>query len=86
MKKVNYEVVNFSDAIKYMRTTAGFTQKYLAEVLNIPHQTFSSYERGYSKVNVEMFNKIAVACEFEVNMTITDINSNKKTVIKLNKK
>ncbi|MGL5436815.1 MAG: helix-turn-helix domain-containing protein [Lachnospiraceae bacterium] len=82
---VNTDIIEFSEAIKYMRNTAGFTQKYLAEILKMPHQTLSSYERGHNKVTMETFYRIATACEFEINMSLRDIDSNKTTSIKMDK-
>lgn len=71
--------VKYNETLKYMRTTAGFTQKELAKKINIPHQTFSSYERRHNKLPLETFIDIANACEFEI--IIKDQNSKEERIV-----
>ncbi|GEM_PF-1716159 len=81
----NKDVINYSETLKHMRNEAGFTQQELAKLLNMPHQTYSNYERGHNKITMEKFLNIAKICEFEVTMTIKDSNNNKIISIELEK-
>lgn len=36
----------FKDLIKSKRKAKGWTQKFISELLNVPYQTWSNWERG----------------------------------------
>jgi len=52
--------------IKYMRESSNMTQSDLASELEIGQTTLSGYERGFSKPNYEMVERVADICDFEI--------------------
>ena len=51
--------------LKNMRLSAGFTQKELADKLNLAYNTISSYERENSQADFDTILKIARTCKFD---------------------
>lgn len=57
-----------------MRESSKMSQIDLANELGIGQTTLSGYERGYSKPNYEIIERIAEICDF--NIYFNDKNSN----------
>lgn len=83
MMKANNKMTK-GEAIRYMRTTAGLTQKELAEKIGLKESTISIYELEKNNFPMNSFQKIANACDFEI--TIHDKDSDEKINIIIEKK
>ena len=52
--------------IKEIRKSCGYTQKELANRLNIATCTLAHYESGIRKITLEMFLKIVEVCNLKI--------------------
>ncbi len=50
--------MNFKNNLKTLRTSQGFSQKGLADILCVSFKTISHWESGYSEPNLEMLIKL----------------------------
>ena len=48
-----------SDRLRYLREKNGYTQQTIAQVLNIDRSTYTYYETGKTKPDVEVLKKLA---------------------------
>jgi len=53
------------DWLKETRESKGYTQESLAEILEIPKTTYSSYEQGHRRPSVKRAKEIAVVLGFD---------------------
>ena len=53
--------VTISKNLKWMRLIRGYTQKWIAETLNIPLGTYATYENGNIGIGKE---RLALICDF----------------------
>ena len=60
--------------IKLLRERKGFTQKQLAEILNLSQQAIAKWETGKSEPDVKMINKLAELFEVDVSYLIGNTN------------
>jgi len=74
--------LDLGQSIKHMRVAAGYSQKELAEKLKMSHTTISSYETKSIQPPLDVFQKIAKLCEFEIIITVKDKNSKQVHTIK----
>lgn len=80
----------FAENLKKIRKDKGYTQKILAEKLNVVRQTVSKWEKGLSLPDVDMLSKIANVLETDVNIlldgqiTTTDQSEIVKQLAKIN--
>lgn len=58
MINVRYEILKF-EAIRNLRIDGGYTQKQIAELLNIKQNTYSQYEIGVLNYPIEVLLKLA---------------------------
>ncbi|EMA6341719.1 MULTISPECIES: helix-turn-helix domain-containing protein [Bacillus cereus group] len=54
------------EKIRYIRQNKGITQVYVAKKLNIPVQTYSGYELGRRRIDVELLKEIAKVLEIPI--------------------
>lgn len=68
--------MKFPERLKILREDSGFTQKHLAEVLNIKLSTISHYKNGTRKQSIAILIKIAEALSVSVDYLVgsTDVN------------
>ena len=52
--------------LKNLRVKSGFTQRQIAEKLNVTRQTISSYESGRTQPDVEMIEKLAAIYRVDI--------------------
>lgn len=55
---MRYEILKF-EAIRNLRIDGGYTQKQIAELLNIKQNTYSQYEIGVLNYPIEVLLKLA---------------------------
>ena len=55
---MRYEVLKFEN-IRKLRTDRGYTQKQMAELLNVRQNTYSQYEIGVLRYPVDVIIKLA---------------------------
>ena len=55
---MRYEILKF-EAIRNLRIDSGYTQKQIAELLNIKQNTYSQYELGVLRYPVDVLIKLA---------------------------
>ena len=53
------ELENFTRIIRELRQSYGFTQKQVAEKLEVTYQSYQAYERGIALPNLKNFLKLA---------------------------
>lgn len=58
--------MNYHEIIKKKRKELGFTQKEVAKTLFIEHNTYSQYETGKRKMDVEMFMSILQCLKIDI--------------------
>ena len=58
--------MNCSDIIKSLRVQKFYTQRYVADLLNICQKTYSDYELGYTRIPIESL--IILAKFYDVDM------------------
>lgn len=51
--------MTFSEFLKRIRNTAGYTQKNIADLLGVDRSTYSYYETGKTEPNIRQLKKIA---------------------------
>lgn len=51
--------MNFSDMLKTLRKNRGYTQKNLADILNVSQNAIYNWENGKRQPSIEMLEKIA---------------------------
>ena len=56
--EMRYEILKF-EAIRNLRIDGGYTQKQIAELLNIKQNTYSQYEIGVLNYPIEVLMKLA---------------------------
>lgn len=61
--------------IKAARQAAGMTQADLAEILKVPFQSISQWERGYRNPKLDTLNRISKALGCPVNVLVDDSES-----------
>ncbi len=47
------------EIVRQVRKSKGITQVYIAEILDIPVQTYNSYELGRRRITVELLKEIS---------------------------
>lgn len=62
------EILSIGEKIKRLRRVAGFTQKELAEKIDLTAPTITKYEKGTLEPSIDTLNKIATL--FNVNVSI----------------
>lgn len=55
---MRYEIVKF-ETIRDLRIDGGYTQKQIAEYLNVKQNTYSQYEIGVLKYPIDVLMKLA---------------------------
>lgn len=68
---MQYNDMSFSQRLKRRLSEKGFTQKQLAEKLNIPETTISSYFRGRSRPDIETITLLADELETTAEYLLT---------------
>lgn len=58
VKKMKYECVNW-EAIRNLRMENGYTQKQIADDLNVTQNTYSRYETGAANCPIDVLIKLA---------------------------
>ena len=53
------EYEEFGNRLKWLRDEEGLSQKYLAEKLGMPQQTYQGYESGSRKVTLQLLKQFA---------------------------
>lgn len=55
------------EKIRKIRIIKGFSQEYIADLLEISQSAYSDIERGKTKINLERLKKVALIFEVDVN-------------------
>ncbi|SNR62763.1 helix-turn-helix domain-containing protein [Flavobacterium sp. ov086] len=55
------------EKIRKIRIIKGFSQEYIADLLQISQSAYSDIERGKTKINLERLKKVALIFEIDVN-------------------
>ncbi|MCC9065696.1 helix-turn-helix domain-containing protein [Flavobacterium piscisymbiosum] len=63
------------EKIRKIRIIKGYSQEYIADLLEISQSAYSDIERGKTKINLVRLKKVALIFELEVNY-IMDFNDN----------
>ena len=63
-------VNDIRDRIKKIRVEKGYSQDYMAEMLNISQNAYHKLERGHTRINLLKFIDIAKILEIEVSELI----------------
>lgn len=63
--------MNFAERLKLVRKQKGLTQKELADLLGIPYQGISQYERGIRNPKYQTIEKLAKALECDISDLIS---------------
>ncbi|MDK1290328.1 helix-turn-helix domain-containing protein [Pseudoalteromonas umbrosa] len=63
------------DDLKAMRKKAGFTQKQMADKLNITRETVSNYELGVGEPRMSHFFKWLAYCKIDINPLMIQISN-----------
>jgi transcriptional regulator with XRE-family HTH domain len=53
------EISKLNNIIKTIRLAKGYTNEYMAHKLDITASAYSKIEKGYTKLSVDMLNKIS---------------------------
>lgn len=56
-------MIDFSDLLKQARTDKGYTQKKVAELLNLSESGYAHWEQGRTEPSIEMLRKICIALD-----------------------
>jgi transcriptional regulator with XRE-family HTH domain len=59
-------VNDIRDRIKKIRIEKGYSQEYMAEMLDISQNAYHKLERGHTRINLQKFLEIARILEIEV--------------------
>lgn len=68
----------FNERIKKLRTSLGYTQKELSELLSISHQAYSKYENGITEPSIETISKLSEIFKVSIDYLLGN-EENKKT-------
>lgn len=63
-------VNDIRERIKKIRVEKGYSQDYMAEMLNISQNAYHKLERGHTRINLKKFIDIARILEIEVSELI----------------
>lgn len=63
------------EKIRKIRIIKGYSQEYIANLLEISQSAYSDIERGKTKINLERLSKVALIFELDVNY-IMDFDEN----------
>lgn len=55
------------EKIRKIRIIKGYSQEYMADLLEISQSAYSDIERGKTKINLERLRKVALILELDVN-------------------
>ena len=69
--------------LKNMRKHKKLKQSELAKIVNIPQNTLSQYETGKIQPTFQIIEKIANACDFDINFVNKEIIFNSKNIDRL---
>ncbi|RKR08841.1 DNA-binding XRE family transcriptional regulator [Flavobacterium sp. 90] len=58
------------EKIRKIRIIRGYSQEYIADLLEISQSAYSDIERGKTKINLERLRKVALIFELDVNYII----------------
>ena len=59
--------LEFHEIIKQYRLQSGLTQQHVADQLHVHHNTYSQYERGTRRIDVETFAKLSCLFHMDLN-------------------
>ena len=62
--------MTFAERLRYYREKAGYSQKEIAEIVNIPFQTYNNYETKGAQPKIEILIKLAHALHVDVNALV----------------
>ncbi|MFH7014705.1 helix-turn-helix domain-containing protein [Flavobacterium sp. FlaQc-47] len=58
------------EKIRKIRIIKGYSQEYIADLLEISQSAYSDIERGKTKINLERLRKVALIFELDINHII----------------
>ena len=67
--------MDFSEKIKRCRIMSGYTSKEMAELIKINPSTYSRYENGKSKPNIDTLKRIVNVLDIDANYLLKDDDS-----------
>jgi transcriptional regulator with XRE-family HTH domain len=74
------EGIKIGNKLRKLRMDKGYSQEYLAEVLNISQKTYSNMEIDKSSISVDTLKKIAA----EYNVDLMEILSDERVIVQHN--
>jgi transcriptional regulator with XRE-family HTH domain len=63
-------VKDIRERIKKIRVEKGYSQEYMADMLNISQNAYHKLERGYTRINLQKFIEISKILEIEISELI----------------
>lgn len=72
--------INVGNKIRKLRMDKGYSQEYMADVLNISQRTYSNMENNKSQISVEVLRKIAK----EYGIDIIELLKDDRTIVQNN--